>query len=241
MDYTICKLCNRLIVGNHDDGLMKFSGSHFEKPHHLRTGLGIQIARGFIRKEHRRLCRDCPCNGHPLLLASGELVRIPVHLSLNPQLPAYALDIFPVRPSAVQPDRKHNVLVYILYRNQIIILKHKTDIPAPEHRQLLLRHLHDRVAVYDDFPCIRVIQPSDKIEQCGLPAAGCAHNGRKASVPGQPRTKSAKNHYPPRRRLRRDTPGRHRIINQQCLISKTAVYALSVECFNIRVSCNIKL
>ena len=35
-------------------------------------------------------------------------------------------------------DRKHDILIHILYRDQIIVLEDKTDMPTPKHRQLLL-------------------------------------------------------------------------------------------------------
>ena len=163
MDHPIRQLCDGIIMRDHNDRLVEFPGSHLQQSHHLRARSGIQVAGRFIRQQHRRLGRNGPGDGHPLLLSAGKLIGIPVHFPFDPQLSADLRDIIPIRFPAVQPDGKHDILVHILYRYQIIVLEDKTDMPAPKHRQLLLRHLHDRMSVYDDLPRIRKVQSPDQI------------------------------------------------------------------------------
>ncbi len=43
---------------------------------HLPAGVGVQGAGGLIRQDHRRVPGQGPGNGHPLLLAAGELAGL---------------------------------------------------------------------------------------------------------------------------------------------------------------------
>ena len=44
---------------------------------------GVQIAEGFVQQQHPGPLHQCPGDGHPLLLAAGQLPGPPVHQSLD--------------------------------------------------------------------------------------------------------------------------------------------------------------
>src|SRR5512143_1647567 len=66
---------------NRDVGFLVQSNKEF---HDLAAGLGVEIAGGFVRKDDRRIVYERPGNGNPLLLAAGELIRMVVFPSLEP-------------------------------------------------------------------------------------------------------------------------------------------------------------
>ena len=57
-----------------------------------RAQLGIQIAEGFIHQKHIGLAGDGPAQGHPLLLAAGELLRQPLQQRFQLQHPCHLSD-----------------------------------------------------------------------------------------------------------------------------------------------------
>ena len=68
---------NIQLVSNHDDGdslVVEF----LKYAHDLDAGLAVEIAGRFICKEERRLVHQGACDGHTLLLAARELVRMMV-------------------------------------------------------------------------------------------------------------------------------------------------------------------
>ena len=65
----------------HRDGVVMGDEDHsvplpvqlFQKAQHLPTGAGVQCAGGLVSQDDRRAARQGPGDGHPLLLAAGEL------------------------------------------------------------------------------------------------------------------------------------------------------------------------
>ena len=49
-DGSVGKLCNLLIVSDHDNCLVELSARHFNQPQHILAGFGIQIPGGFHSK-----------------------------------------------------------------------------------------------------------------------------------------------------------------------------------------------
>jgi len=64
------------LMGHEDDRDPRFPVEFHEKLHDLDTGMGVQITGGLIGQDQRRLVHESACDGHPLLLAAGKLVRV---------------------------------------------------------------------------------------------------------------------------------------------------------------------
>ena len=60
------------VVRHHDDG-SALGVQALEDSEHFRPALGIQVAGGFIGENDRRIVDQGVGDGHPLLLAAGEL------------------------------------------------------------------------------------------------------------------------------------------------------------------------
>jgi hypothetical protein len=70
MDISLCKGCDILFMGDHDDGNPQISVKMLKDLHHLDTRSGVKIARRLICQKDGRLIHKCPSNGRPLLLSS---------------------------------------------------------------------------------------------------------------------------------------------------------------------------
>ena len=69
------------IMGYEDDGDPLLPVECLEELDNLRARLGIEVPGGLVRQDDPGIVEQCPGDGHPLLLASGQLrgpVRLPV-------------------------------------------------------------------------------------------------------------------------------------------------------------------
>ena len=132
-DDPVSHLGDFRVVGDHDDGLVKLPARHFQKTDDVVAGSGVQVSGRLVGQDNRGLAGKGSCDGHPLLLAAGELVGKAVKLLFQAEKLDYLQDEFPVRPPAVQGDGKNDVFPYALDGNQIIILEDKADLLAAEN------------------------------------------------------------------------------------------------------------
>ena len=68
-----------LVVGDIDEGRTGLHVEALELIAHLQAQLGVQIGQGLIHEQHRGLGGQGAGDGHPLLLAAGELCGVAVH------------------------------------------------------------------------------------------------------------------------------------------------------------------
>ena len=161
-----------LVVGDHDDGLAELLGSDLQESHHVQAGGGVQVAGGLIRQDDGGLGRQSPGDGHPLLLAAGEVVGQVLELCLQPQGLNDPFHIGFVRRVAVQLDGQDDVLIHVQHRHQVVVLEHKADLPPPEDGQFLIPHGREFFAVHRDGAAGGAVQPAQHVEQGGLAGAG---------------------------------------------------------------------
>ena len=64
--------CGFLVVGNHQDSLAQAFVEVLQQLQHRSRVLAVEVARGLIREQNRRVVRDRARNSYPLLLAAGE-------------------------------------------------------------------------------------------------------------------------------------------------------------------------
>ena len=73
-DDAVGHLGDFLIVGNHHHGLGELLTRHLHEPQHILAGFAVQVAGGLVSQKNGGLGGQGPGDGHPLLLAAGELV-----------------------------------------------------------------------------------------------------------------------------------------------------------------------
>ena len=173
-----------VLLGKRADDLQNLAGQ-------LRVEGGGRL----VEAEDVRLQRQRPRDGHALLLAAGELVRVEVHFLLQPHLREQLLRVrgdlcvdllfagLVVRLLfGQQLAGKHDVLPGRVLREQIEILKHEAEMqPLAADLALFLRvgvrRVEERLAVYRDLPLVGDGQEIEAAQQRRLAAAGRADDG----------------------------------------------------------------
>ena len=126
-------------MGNHDNGLVELLAGPLQKGDDLLAGFGIQVAGGLVGQDNGRFGSQGPGDGHPLLLPPGQLVGHAVQFFLQ----AKQGDDFFQEPFVgtfpVQLHGQNNVFIGTENRDQIIILKNKTNsLPAEDGEVFIL-------------------------------------------------------------------------------------------------------
>ena len=122
------------LVGHHDHGGAAV-GQLADDPQHLAGKLRIQGGGGLVEAQHVRLHAQSPGDGHPLLLAAGELVGIvarPVgqaHLLQQSQPPVPDVRLRFAGCLDQTPGQGHVFQGGVLWK-QVEILEHQTEMQA---------------------------------------------------------------------------------------------------------------
>ena len=146
----------------------------------LSARMRIQVARGFICQQNRRIHAKRPSDCHPLALAAGEFVRQMIQaLAQTDQVQQLSRTFlnFLARPAA-QMQRKRHVLQARKSRQQIEELEDEPDLVAANASQIVVAEFRKRLAVQFYFAGARMIQPADQIQHGGFSGSGRTHDGR---------------------------------------------------------------
>ena len=118
---------------------MELLAGPLQKGDDLLAGFGIQVAGGLVGQDNGRFGSQGPGDGHPLLLPPGQLVGHAAQFFLQ----AKQGDDFFQEPFVgtfpVQLHGQNNVFIGTENRDQIIILKNKTNsLPAEDGEVFIL-------------------------------------------------------------------------------------------------------
>src|SRR5439155_1034690 len=113
---------------------------------------------------------------HSLHLAPGELVRPVASAVQQTHLRQGRLDAWADVPRAavVEQERESDVLLGRVCGQEVEELEDDPDLPAPEHRDLVVSHPREHSAVDSDLPRARLIESADQVEERGA----LDHSGR---------------------------------------------------------------
>ena len=150
----------------------------FDGVAHLYPELGIQIGKRLVHQQHLRLNDNSPGQGHPLLLAAGEVGRHTVLQVVNfydfqnvvDLLFDFLLGQFPVLQS------EGHVVENVHVGKHGIVLKDHANIP------LVGRNVVDYPIIDLKGAALNGIEADDHPQQCGLAAAGGSQQGEE--LPG---------------------------------------------------------
>ena len=111
-----------------------------------------------------------PGDGHPLLLAAGELAGQAVQPLLQPQGLDDPAHIVLVHPAPVQLDGQDDIFIGAEHWHQVIGLEHKPDLPPPEDGQFLVLQRENVLPIHQHRATGGAVQPAQDVEQGGFPA-----------------------------------------------------------------------
>ena len=149
---------------------------------HVLAQLQVQSAQGLVQQQHLGPVHQGPGDGHPLLLAAGEGVRLAVFKALQaddlqhlhdplPDLLLRELDLrrlpvgsVRVRP-LLHPQAEGHVFKHVQVGEQGVLLEHRVDLP-PIGRNVINPH-----TVEQDVSRHRGREAADNTQRCGLAAA----------------------------------------------------------------------
>ena len=105
--------------------------------HHFGSGLGVQVARWLVGHDDGRLGRHGPGDGHPLLLAAGQLHRPVMHPLSQPHFLQGAEGQLPPLPRLHPPvdQGQFHILQGGEGGNQVEALEDKADVFVPDGRK----------------------------------------------------------------------------------------------------------
>ena len=139
---------------------------------HLGAGGAVEVPGGLVRQQEARLVDEGPGNGHPLLLAPGQLPGV------MPQ-PVAEADRRQLLPSPVegiglarQLARRGHVLERGHGGDEVEGLEHDAHVPAPEPRERVLVEGAEIVAGHGGPPGGGPLQAADDHEERGLARPG---------------------------------------------------------------------
>ena len=151
--------------------------------HDAAAGLRIQSPGGFIRKKDRRRIGHGTGDGHTLFLSAGQFLRTVLHpfLHSNPfQQPLCTLRALPFRHTGIHHGNFH-IAHRRSPRNEVVCLKHETDLLIADPGAFIVRCLTDILPVQKIGTRIRPVQQTDDIHQRTLSGTGFPHDGNELS------------------------------------------------------------
>ena len=137
---------------------------------HILPQAQVQRAQGLVQQQDLGPVHQRPGNGHPLLLAAGQLGDFPVLKALqthHAQHFRHALLDFLGRHLG-DPQAKGDVLKHVQMREQRILLEHRVDLP------LMRRDIINPHTVKGDVSRRGRRETADNPQRCGLSTAAGA-------------------------------------------------------------------
>ena len=150
----------RIFFVSHQNYSVTFIIKILQNFHDLQAGFGIQISRGFVGKNHRRIINQRAGDGHALFFTAGELVGVIIQTMLQPHRHQRLLGfMFPRRGRIFTiKQRQHNVFQNGGARQKIKGLKNKTHGRTAFFGQLVIGKMADVFTVKKIFARSKFVQ-----------------------------------------------------------------------------------
>src|SRR5512139_309479 len=175
--YTVCPPGRPRIMSHHDDGFAQVAAQLFHEHQHVFGRSAVEIAGGFIGHQQGRVRDQGPRDGHPLLLASGELTGMVIHAIREVDQPQHRPHMVPALPTGEvgQNERQLYVLEGGEDRDQIIELEDEPDMRGAPGGELRFGQTGDVDVPHGDRAGVGPVQTRNEIQQGALAGARRAH------------------------------------------------------------------
>ena len=172
-----------LVMGDIDGGDAHLLLDAADLRAHGNPKLGVQVGQGLIKQKHRGFDNQGTGQGHPLLLAAGELVGHPLLHALQAHQLENLGDLLPDGGFVQLPQLQAvgYVVIDIVMGQQGVALEHHGGVP------LVGGQCVDGLAAQVDFSLVRAFKARDHPQGCGFAAAGGAkqcHEGARSDFQG---------------------------------------------------------
>ncbi len=146
---------------------------------HLPARVGVQGAGGLVGQDHRRVPGQGPGDGHPLLLAAGELHGLVIQfIAQSHHLQGDPRPFVPLRLGDAGVHQGHlHILLQGQLGQQVVLLKDEAQHLVADGGQLVFVHLAHVLAVQQIGAGGGHVQAADDVHAGGFAGAGLAHDG----------------------------------------------------------------
>ena len=171
VDHPIGHARNRRVVRDHHRRGAEFGVDLRDDFEHQLAGQVVERTGRLVAKQHLGAFDDCPCDRHPLLLATRQLRRKVIAPWRQPD----PVDGFVDRHRVLRDvGDERQVLAHRQARDQVVELEHETDMLAPIGGEFALAGSRQQMVGKAHFPGCWHIEPTQDVEQRRLAAARCA-------------------------------------------------------------------
>src|SRR5882724_1175152 len=170
----------RLIVGHEDHRGTEPLLKPLELHPHLVAQERVEVRERLVEQQHARLGDERPGEGHPLLLAAGELARVSGPERAEPHQLQHALYARTQLglPHPAPAEAEGDVLEHGHVREERVRLEDQAEVPPMDG------HPRDVLPREDDLAAVGLDEPGDHPEQRALAAARGPEEGEKLAGGG---------------------------------------------------------
>ncbi|CRM50196.1 hypothetical protein [Pseudomonas sp. 24 E 13] len=160
---------------------MALARQFVEQGHHLGAAVAVEGAGGFVGEDDMPAVHQRTCNGHPLLLATGELVRTVAGALGQAQAGEQGIGAgVPFDGTDTGIDRRHlDVFLGRCRRDQVVALKHEAERFAAQPGQFVAAQLGDVFPGEQVIAFARAVEATEDVHQRRLAGARRADDGDK--------------------------------------------------------------
>ena len=154
-------------MGYHDDGLVVLAGHGLDEVHDFYGRVRIKVAGRLVGEDDIGLRDESSRDSHTLLLSAGHLLGLVLHTPSEPDLFEDLSRKLPALSSAdsLEDERKLDIFKRRHGSDQVVGLENKSEVFLPELAELVLAHLPDRLALYEDLPGRELLDPCHEVKE----------------------------------------------------------------------------
>ena len=182
--HPVHRLGDAPVMGNDHHRDAQLAVDLAQRFQHPRRGAPVDAAGGLVGEHQRRLVGQRDGNGHPLLLAAGELAGPAAQAMRH----AHQMQQFLRPPAPLGAAGEQHRHLHVLDRGEVgnqvagAVLPHEAHLLAPVADQLKARQRQQVAPGHGDLPGRGQVQAADYVEQRRLAAAAVADDRHQLGV-----------------------------------------------------------